>query len=166
MTLSIEPAGPDDLQDSAALRNTVADHLTRLYGHGHWSSQVSERGLLSALKNSQILVARTDQRHIVATATLASKKPWGIDPSYFAASKRPIYLVDMAVDPPRQREGVGRQLLVRAAELARGGTRDAIRLDAYDGPAGAGDFYRKSGYREVGRVIYRGTALTYFELIL
>ncbi len=165
MTLSIEPAGPDDAPDIAALRNTVADHLTGQYGHGHWSSQVSVPGLVRALANDQILVARFDHR-IVATARMASKKPWAIDPSYFAGSKRPIYLHDMAVDPPRQREGIGRQLLFRAAELARGGTRDAIRLDAYDGPAGAGDFYRKCGYREVGRVIYRGTPLIYFELIL
>ena len=32
---------------------------------------------------------------------------------------------------------------------------DAIRLDAWDAAAGAGEFYRKCGFREVGRVRYR-----------
>ena len=42
----------------------------------------------------------------------------------------------------------------------------AIRLDAYDSTAGAGGFYARCGYREVGRVTYRGTALIYFESLL
>jgi hypothetical protein len=43
---------------------------------------------------------------------------------------------------------------------------DAIRLDAWDAQAGAGEFYRKCGYREVGRAAYRKTRLIYFELAL
>jgi len=44
------------------------------------------------------------------------------------------------------------------------GRRDL--LDAYDAQAGAGEFYRKCGFEEVGRVIYRGTPLIYFQLLL
>ena len=43
---------------------------------------------------------------------------------------------------------------------------DAIRLDAYDSQAGAGEFYRKCGFREAGRASYRGTPLIYFEMPL
>jgi len=39
-------------------------------------------------------------------------------------------------------------------------------LDAYDGAAGAGRFYAKCGFLEVGRKIYRGVPLVYFELML
>jgi hypothetical protein len=39
-------------------------------------------------------------------------------------------------------------------------------LDAYDAAAGAGDFYAKRGFPEVGRVTYRGTPLIDFELLL
>jgi hypothetical protein len=46
------------------------------------------------------------------------------------------------------------------------GRADAIRLDAYDGTVGAGAFYAKYGFKEVGRVVYRGTPLIYFELLL
>ena len=43
---------------------------------------------------------------------------------------------------------------------------DAIRLDAYDAEAGAGEFYVKCGFREVGRVAYRGVPLTYYERLI
>ena len=72
----------------------------------------------------------------------------------------------MAVAPDRQREGVGRRLLEYAAGVAHSWPGDAIRLDAYDSPAGGGGFYARCGYREVGRVTYRGTPLVYFELVL
>jgi hypothetical protein len=53
-----------------------------------------------------------------------------------------------------------------AARIARDWPADAIRLDAYDAPAGAGGFYATCGYTEVGRVRYRGTPLIYYELLL
>jgi hypothetical protein len=43
---------------------------------------------------------------------------------------------------------------------------DAIRLDAYDGASGGGPFYRKCGFTEVGRTVYRSTPLVYFEYLL
>jgi GNAT superfamily N-acetyltransferase len=61
---------------------------------------------------------------------------------------------------------VGRLLLVEAEQVARAWPADAIRLDAYDGAVGAGGFYAKHGFKEVGRVVYRGTRLIYFELLL
>ncbi len=54
----------------------------------------------------------------------------------------------------------------RASALAREWPADAIRLDAYDAGAGAGAFYLACGYREVGRVTYRGVPLVYFETLL
>jgi GNAT superfamily N-acetyltransferase len=72
----------------------------------------------------------------------------------------------MAVDPAMQRQHVGRRCLEEAARLARAWPSDSIRLDAYDAPAGAGPFYAKCGYREVGRVTYRNTPLIYYERLL
>ena len=57
-------------------------------------------------------------------------------------------------------------MLDEAKEIARAWPGDAIRLDAYDAAAGAGEFYAKCGFREVGRATYRGTPLIYFELML
>jgi GNAT superfamily N-acetyltransferase len=58
---------------------------------------------------------------------------------------------------------VGRRCLEQTLRIARDRAADAIRLDAYDAPAGAGEFYRKCGFREVGRTSYRGSPLIYFE---
>jgi hypothetical protein len=55
---------------------------------------------------------------------------------------------------------------MHAGEVARTRTVDAIRLDAYDAEAGAGPFYARCGFREVGRVLYRSTPLVYYERLL
>ena len=80
--------------------------------------------------------------------------------------KRPLYLTWMAVTPDLQRKGIGRLCIEQAMEFARGWPGDAIRLDAYDANAGGGEFYRKCGFREVGRATYRNNPLIYFETLL
>ena len=69
----------------------------------------------------------------------------------------------MAVAPARQRQGIGRWLLDRARDAARAWPADAIRLDAYDSPAGAGPFYARCGFTPHGGAVYRGVPLLYFE---
>lgn len=76
-----------------------------------------------------------------------------------------VYLHDVDVAPERQRAGIGRALIERAKAVAREWPADAIRVDAYDGPSGAGSFYRKCGFTEVGRAVYRRVPLVYFEFV-
>jgi GNAT superfamily N-acetyltransferase len=165
MLVKLEPAAPHDAAAIARLRTVVADRLTEQYGRGHWSIGASERGVLSAMTGSRIYVARHDGG-VVATLTLQTKKPWAIDRSYFSNVRRPIYLMSMAVDADLQKRGIGRQCIDQARIIAKNWPGDAIFLDAYDASAGAGDFYRKCGFEEVGRVSYRGTPLIYFQLLL
>ena len=75
-------------------------------------------------------------------------------------------MTDMAVAPRWQRLGVGRRCLEQARIIASQWPAEAIRLDAYDGPAGAGGFYAKCGFIERGRVSYRSTKLVYYEMML
>jgi GNAT superfamily N-acetyltransferase len=159
-TLSLAVAA--DAAALAEMRTAAADRLTEDYGLGHWSARVTERGVLSSLQHARVLVLR-DGDDIVATLRLATKKPWAIDKAAFTPVERAIYLTDMAVDPRRQREGLGRRLMREAEEIVRGWPAEAIRLDAYDDPAGAGPFYAKCGYREVARVVFRGVPLIYYE---
>lgn len=163
--LSFAQAGTSDAAAIAVLRTAVAEDLTLRYGRGHWSSAVTERGVLHALSHSILLVAR-DPAGLLGVLRLAPRKPWAIDTKYFHPVRRPLYLTDMAVRPDIQRRGIGRRMLERAVTITREWPADAIRLDAYDAPAGGGDFYLKCGFREVGRHRYRDTPLIYFELIL
>jgi GNAT superfamily N-acetyltransferase len=160
--LSADIATESDAAAIASLRTDAAEDLTRLYGRGHWSFGATEKGVVRGIATSKVLVARTNGR-IVGTLRLATKKPWAIDAKYFASVRCPLYLIDMAVEPRLQRQGVGRYLLDEARLAARAWSGDAIRLDAYDAPAGAGGFYARCGFQEVGRVSYRGVPLIYFE---
>lgn len=75
-----------------------------------------------------------------------------------------MYSVD--VSPELQRSGIGRQLIDRVKAMAKEWPVDAIRLDAYDGAAGAGPFYKKCGFKKLGHTVYRGVPLVYFEFVL
>ena len=155
-------ATASDAPAIADLRVAAADKLTRDFGHGHWSSQTNDAAVLRELKASTVLVAR-DRGRILATLALQTKKPWAIDVTYFTPCKKALYLINMAVHPRRQRRGIGRALMTEALRVARELPAGAIRLDAYDADAGAGEFYRRCGYRETGRKTYRGVPLVYFE---
>jgi GNAT superfamily N-acetyltransferase len=154
-----------DAQAIAKLLTAVADRLTREFGRGHWSSTTSEKGVLYALRTSRVFVARKRTK-VVATLRLATKKPWAIDRSYFTDCQRPLYLTGMAVEVALQRRGIGRAMLEEVPQIARDWPADAIRLDAYDFAGGAGEFYAKCGFREIGRTTYRKTPLIYYELLL
>ncbi len=162
--MRVTTATNDDAATLAALRVAAADRLTRDYGEGHWSAHTNEASVLRDLKTSRVLAIR-ERGTIVGTLTLQTKKPWAIDLAYFMPCRKALYLINMAVAPDRQRSGVGRQLLDEALVVARAFPADAIRLDAYDHAAGAGGFYRKCGYTQVGGKAYRGVPLLYFELM-
>ena len=146
------------------MRIAAADRLTRDFGDGHWSAHTNEASVLRDMKASRVIAMR-ERGTIVGTLTLQTKKPWAIDVSYFTPCQKALYLINMAVDPDRQRTGVGRQLMSEALRVAQSFPADAIRLDAYDAAAGAGPFYRKCGYTHVGGISYRGVPLLYFELM-
>ena len=155
----------DEADALARLQTAAADDLTVCYGKGHWSSAVTVPGVLYQMRTGTVVVGKIYKRP-VATFRLSTKKPWAIDATRFTAGRQPLYLLNMAVEPSVQRQGIGRQSLDEARRIARAWPADAIRLDAYDAAAGAGAFYAKCGFREVARADYRGVPLIYFELLL
>jgi GNAT superfamily N-acetyltransferase len=162
----LTPAEPDDAEAIAAVRNAAADELTKRFGTGHWTNTVTGKGVWSDMRRQvRVFVVRRGAR-IAATLSLQTRKPWAIDVKYFTPCARPIYLTNMAVHPDFQRQGVGRGSLDAAIAVARDWPGDAVRLDAYDADAGAGDFYARCGFREVGKRVYRTTPLRYFERII
>ena len=165
MRLKLQPATSDKAAAIVALRVAVAANLTARYGKGPWSSAGTERGVLFDLRNAAVYVA-TRRNQVIATLNLCTRKPWAIDRKYFSACQRPLYLVAMAVHPDWQRQGIGWQCIEEAKRLVKKWPGDAIFLDAYDAEAGAGEFYWKCGFREVGRTMYRKALLIYFEMLL
>ena len=161
--LTIADSG--DAPAVAALLTAVAGELTALHGIGHWSSTITDKNVRASMKRASVFVVR-DGEGIAATLTLATRKPWAIDRQYFTPVDRPLYLIAMAVAPDRQRTGLGRACVAEAVEVCRDWPADALRLDAYDTAAGAGEFYRKCGFTERGRATYRNTPLIYYERLV
>lgn len=147
------------------LRRRVAVALTLRHGPGHWSSTGTAEGIARTVARAHVLVARAGAV-LVGTLALQTRKPWAIDVRYFTPVAAPLYLVDMRVDPDRQGEGIGRALIDAAGRAAVAWPAGALRLDAYDAPAGAGSFYRKCGFEERGRAVYRDVPLVYFERVI
>jgi GNAT superfamily N-acetyltransferase len=154
-----------DTIEIATLRTATSENLIAKFGVGSWSSKVSDKGVLFGMRRGTVFKAVIRGR-IVATLTLSAKKPWAIDTKYFARSQRPYYLTAMVVALPWQRQAIGRRCLTAVIKICQKLGVDALRLDAYDAPAGAGEFYRKCGFTEVGRVTYRNAPLIYYQLLL
>lgn len=165
MKLRFRDATLDDVAVIAALQNAAAGALTARFGAGHWSSLVTERGAALSQRHARVRLGRSGKR-VLTVVRLATKKPWAIDVSYFTPVKRPLYLTGMAVSVEHQARGLGTLAIEDVCAVARSWPADAIRLDAYDAPAGAGNFYQKCGFKERGRVLYRANPLIYCELLL
>ena len=158
-------AMPEEATQIAELRNAAADKLTREFGRGHWSHPVTAEKVADGMERSRVYVLR-ERGRVVGTLRLHLKKPSEYDRSWFTRVRRPVFLYDMAVDPARQRRGFGRACIEGAIRVARAWPADAIRLDAYDHPAGAGPFYEKCGFRETSRRVYFRAPIIYYEMML
>ena len=138
--LSFRFATEEDIPALVKLRLAIDRDQARRFGRDRWSTTISERSVARGLKSSPVLVPQ-HQGQIIAGLRMDTKKPWGIDLKYFTPAVRAVYLHDVNVEPRLQRSGVGRELIERAKGVAQAWPVDAIRLDAYDGPSGAGPFY-------------------------
>lgn len=171
MTLAVTPrirfeiAAAEDIPGIVEVRVKAAEDLTTRFGGGHWSGLASERGVAWDLRQGKVLVAHRG-KSVVGTLKLGTKKPWSIDVAYFTPVKRPWYLTNMAVHPKHQGLGIGKRCVAEAVRLVQEWKGEAVRLDAYDATAGAGEFYEKCGFVERGRVTYRVTPLIYYEKVL
>lgn len=165
MRIKLQPAGIADVPGLVSLRTAVNERLAAEFPGRYRASGITEKGVRFAMTRASLFVARY-RGQAIAALTLSTRKPWAIDTAYFSPSAKPLYLTDMAVDPKRQRKGLGRQCLAQAIEIAKQWPATALRLDAYDADFGAGDFYSKCGFCEVGRAVYRQAPLIYFEISL
>jgi GNAT superfamily N-acetyltransferase len=165
MALKFRDARLEDLAVIAGLQNAAAGALTARFGDGPWSGLTTERGAAASMQNARFRVGVMDRR-VVTVLRVATRKPWAIDVSYFTPVGRPLYGTSMAVSVAHQGKGLGREAIRDALRVTEEWPADSLRLDAWAGPGGAGDFYRKCGFAERGRVVYKGTPLVYFERLV
>jgi len=166
MRIELEQAGEADAAAIAALRHASARQLTQRYGHGAWSAtNASIGGVAMEARSGELFLARTEGS-VVASLRLSGRNPWLGDIGFFTSRTQPLYVTSMAVHPAVQRQGMGRAAVEAVFRLAAMRGNDAIRLDAFDAPAGAGGFYRKCGFRDVRRAQYFDTPLIWFERLL
>lgn len=159
-------AEPADARRVREVRAVAADDLTARFGRGHWSGASSLATLRKHARARQLHVVELEGE-IVATFTLSPRKIAFYSKSWFAdPDASALYLTNMAVRPDVQRRGIGRWIMGRIENLARADGCGAVRFDAYDADAGAGEFYRKCGYHCVHRGSIGGTALEYYEKTL
>jgi GNAT superfamily N-acetyltransferase len=165
INVSIALATPEDAAAIANVISEAAYDLTAKHGHGHWSAIASAKGVLNGMSKAKVLVAKNGAE-VIGSLRLTSSRPWVIDPAYFTPVPHPVYLVDMAVRPGYQRIGVGRALIEEAKKMAAALSGDSLRLDAHEGVAGAGGFYEKCGFTEMGHILYKTVPHIYFEWLI
>jgi GNAT superfamily N-acetyltransferase len=176
MKLAIQEASQNDVAEILALRLAVGAFMQERYGDSRWAPPIHEGSVIRLFKGPRtrksdgetlikILVGKC-RGEIVALTRMQTKKPWGFDLKYFTPGAKAVYLGDVEVSPKCQGQGFGTQLMAAVVDHARAWPVGAIRTSAYDGAAGAGPFYAKCGFREMGRVTYRTIPMIYFEMIL
>jgi GNAT superfamily N-acetyltransferase len=162
--LSFRLAGKTDIPALLKLQLAIDADQAERFGGDRYTTTINEKSIARSLKSSRMVVA-THRGRIVGTVRMETKKPWAVDLSYFTPACTAVYLHNVNVHPSLQRSGIGRQLMERVKQVAKEWPVDAIRLDAYDGPSGAGSFYRKCGFKKLGHAVYRGVPLIYYEFV-
>ena len=163
MKVTLERSTAADAAAVTAVRLAAARALGAQFGAGPWSmASDTVAGVTVEVETGAVGQARADGT-LLATMRLALENPWLGDTSFFTPARTAVYVTSMAVAPAHQRVGVGRACLVEVERLAQAWQATAIRLDSHDAPAGATEFYRKCGFRVVGRGSYFGTPLVWLE---
>jgi predicted N-acetyltransferase YhbS len=156
LDISIVTATRADARALTALRTAVAQGLTLEHGGGPWSAFPSRATVVRQLRASNVLVARHGQE-VVGTVRLIRANPLLLDASAFTPADVAIYLIGLAVATQCRGQGVGRQLVEACKGIVRAWSAQALWLDSYEHPAGAGPFYEKCGFRKVGATAFKET---------
>jgi GNAT superfamily N-acetyltransferase len=163
VSVTISRAGPGDTYALTALRIAVARDMTDRHGDGPWSALPSKAVVVRQIRASHALIARCDDE-AVGTVRLAWANPAIFDSaSFFTPASAALYVLGLAVAPAHRHEGIGRELIEASKQVARDWPAQALWLDTYDHAAGAGGFYERCGFREVGASALNHLPLLYYE---
>lgn len=160
---ALKQATADQLRELYALRKQAADDLSARFGSGHWGRVGSFRTMQEHQKQGLIYAGLRGQE-LVAMLRYSTQRPRFYRMEWFTDPDAPAgHLTQMAVRTDLQDSGYGRACVAAIEAIARRGGASYIRLDSYDAPAGAGEFYRKCGYQQVHRGEFNRVPLIYWE---
>lgn len=163
MSITILRAGPGDADALTALRIAVARDMTDRHGAGPWSVLPSKAVVIRQIRASHALIARSGDEAI-GTVRLAWANPAVFDgTSFFSPTRAALYVLGLAVSPGHRGAGIGRKLMDASKQVTRDWPAQALWLDTYVHAAGAGDFYKRCGFREVGSSVLNHLPLRYYE---
>ncbi len=162
LELAITNAVRADAPALTALRVEVARRLLLEHGGGPWSACPSRAIVLRQMRASHMLVARRGEE-IVGTVRLIRANPMLLDASAFTPVGVALYLIGLAVEPQARAQGIGRELVETCKRIARSWPAQALWLDTYATAAGAGRFYEKCGFRQVGPTMFKDAPMRFYE---
>lgn len=169
MDVNIRKARLSDLKAICRVKKAAAEDLTARHGKGHWSGINLGNVVKRLVQGDTLYVAEIDSGlTLVGTFTIDRVMPYFYDRKWFKKVGVNGFCTvrSMAIDPAHQKKGIGREIMKGIELLARRNRLKSIRLDAYAGPAGAGGFYEKCGYKKVHKGKFRKIELEYFEKVL
>ena len=167
MKLRFSTAIQSDAPELAALHTAANEDLTKRFGHGLWSSIATEKGVLFAIRNKHMLVARKGKRIVGTRSSSKQRSLWAIDVSYFTPVKKSLL--------PNRHGHASRDARTRSRpRTPRRSNQDRAHMASRRYPPRRVGCRRRRGpvLRQMrlpakwAHVTYKTTPLIYFELFL
>jgi predicted N-acetyltransferase YhbS len=149
--MQIRKAIPDDIAPVTRLLNACAASM-REAGLDQWDEVYPNEGVVAADVAAGTLFVAVLDDECAGTICLNEMQSPEYAPLAWTPADRVLVVHRLAVDPTKQRRGVGIELMRFSHHHAAEAGYDAIRLDAYRPNHGALRFYEQLGYRLVGEV--------------
>lgn len=154
-----------DAEAVHALLVAAGEELAR-QGYLNWTPPFSPDRVRADIRDREIYVVH-DGAALVATYMLGGVPPRPYSPEPWPTpSLTALYLNRLAVDPRRQREGVGGWCLRDVEHRARSAGALAIRCDVLEANRRLRAFYERHGYIKRGSRSHSGFQFTSYELLL
>jgi ribosomal protein S18 acetylase RimI-like enzyme len=151
VTLTIRPAQRQDLGALERLCRQVDDEHARRLPSLFRSGPRSPGSMTAALAGRGQVLLVAEARG--AIAGMCHVQLYDTPDAPTMVKRRRAYVEELVVDAPERRRGIGRALMARAAEWARGeGARELV-LTVWRGNRAAEQFYAALGYEELSRVL-------------